>query len=86
MKLWYDSENSECSEVVNNWLAYKDGDQWTISVASPSSGAWTTYRNGQVHIYNSTNYGAEKPALYLKPEVKIISGEGTSSNPYILGM
>ena len=68
----------------NNWL-YKGTWYWTISPNSSNA-----YRVFDVNIggglYNSNalfRVGV-RPSLYLKSNVKVVSGSGTSSDPYTL--
>ena len=43
--------------------------------------------NGQIHGIGSSTYGmAIRPVLYLKPDINITGGSGTSTNPYTLGL
>ena len=43
--------------------------------------------NGQIHGIGSSTYGmAIRPVLYLKPDINITGGDGTSTNPYTLGL
>ena len=80
-------DNSTCKS--NDWLLYSSS-QWTIMPASKpaSSSAYDAFyfnstglvrRNGVARTY------AARPVLYLKSDVTIVGGEGTSSNPYTLG-
>ena len=78
----WDYSNAKCKN--NNWL-HKSSYYWTMSPLSGSS-------NGVFNVYSSGNaddsiaydaYGVV-PALYLKSNILIESGDGSSSNPYIL--
>ena len=79
----YSYDNSTCKS--NDWL-YLGSNEWTIM--PPSSIAFSAFRvhsNGYVG-YNNVFYPyAARPVLYLKSDVTIVGGEGTSSNPYQLG-
>lgn len=48
----------------------------------------TTVDNGgrAGYLQTNLNYMAVTPTLYLNSSIKIISGEGTSDNPYILSL
>ncbi len=67
----------------NNWM-YLDVDEWTISRRSD-------LQLPIFYISNSGLIGAEalryficiyRPSIYLKSEIKLISGSGTSTDPY----
>ena len=83
----YDYTNVNCK--INNWL-YTSTSYWTISSYSGNARAtFIVYSGGDI----TTSYSgigsalAEpvRPVIYLKSNVKITDGTGTSSNPYILG-
>ena len=76
--------NSNC--YGNDWL-YLGSNEWTIMpVSSYAYRAFIVYSSGTVsHNYNVFNTFAARPVLYLKSNVTIVGGEGTSSNPYTLG-
>ena len=70
-----------------DWLLYSSNYQWTISPYSSSAyGAFAVYSVGYV-IGNLDVYGARavRPVQYLRSEVTIVEGEGTTEKPYILG-
>lgn len=78
--------STEC--MTNNWLSINEGYQWTITPAGEP-----TYARGVFFIHNTDkvvhhhgvfNTDAVKPTVYLKTNVKIISGIGTQENPYEL--
>ena len=77
-------KNDECSQ--NNWLYKADGNWWTITPYSHTSNdVIGIYSNGTALNYLVYSGGcAVYPTVYLKSSVKIISGKGTSDNPYIL--
>ena len=81
-----DYSNTKCKN--NNWLS-DNGSLWyttlTAVFADPLS-VFITYGDNGVITVDSIQYPkATKPTLYLSPNVKIISGTGTSTDPYILG-
>ena len=90
-----DYENNACFKKDWLFLTGESGypSYWTITGYENSA-----YEAAVVCIFgtitymetSSSNYyiGPIKvrPAVYLKPEVKIISGEGSQTNPYILGI
>ena len=70
----------------NNWMQRSDN-TWYLSPVAHSIGAfnaWRVHGGGEVDIRNASyDYGVA-PAIYLKSNVLIESGNGTSGNPYIL--
>ena len=73
-----DNTTAKCKN--SNWISH----QWTWTI---NSYLFTTTIYGIVgYIESSSACGAAtiKPSVYLNPSVKIISGDGTSSNPYKL--
>ena len=76
---WIDSSYSECKN--NDWL-YIAWDQWTISPFANSSDWIFTVDCG----YDaSTPYPMTRPVVYLKSTIKITSGIGSFTDPFILG-
>ena len=60
---------------------------WTLSPSADSSYAslvWLVYGDGLVYRYSAAFGGAVFPTIYLKSNILIESGKGTSSDPYIL--
>ena len=80
----YDYNNTTCK--TNNWL-FKINEWLLPQYATFSSYALYVYSGGNVYNYvvNRSQNGA-RPVLYLKSNIKITGGDGTSSNPYILGL
>ena len=81
--------NSPCSE--NNWL-YKNGYEWTITQYTDTSSYASRIRvmiidtNGSISS-GILNYGSStRPVLYLDSSVYILDGDGSITNPYIIGM
>ena len=78
--------NTTCKN--NNWL-FKSNNEWILPQnANDSGGVFYFYSGGGV----SCNYRAGgwqfavRPDLYLKSSVQIIGGNGTSTEPYVLGI
>ncbi len=68
----------------NNWL-YKDAQYWTISPYS--SGAYRVFNvlnSGILGYYRALCREGVRPSLYLKSNVKIVSGLGTKDNMFKL--
>ncbi len=68
-----------------DWLLYDD--QITMTATKANYGSfWYIHSNGSLynslveHLYNV------RPSLYLKSDVRIVSGTGTETNPYLLEM
>ena len=82
----FDYDDTTCKN--NNWLFINNAYQWLLpQFASYSNFAFGVRPNGHVN-YNdvSGSQSGVRPVLYLKPDVKIIVGHGTSTDPYVLGM
>ena len=74
--------NAKCKN--NNWL-YKSSYYWTTSPRSGDSDiVFSVYSSGNADSYTAYNAYGVWPALYLKSNILIESGDGSSSNPYIL--
>ena len=80
----WDYSNGLCKN--DNWLFKLNVWYWTLSPSSSdSNGVFNVYRDGAVN--RSSVYDANRifPSVYLKSNIKILSGEGTKTDPYILG-
>ena len=96
----YASSESDCNTKIdksstykcknNNWMHYgstiSDSTWYLSPVASASvaSYVWNVYGNGLAGNNAASNANAVFPTIYLKSNVLIESGTGTSSDPYIL--
>ena len=70
----------------NAWLT-KGNDEWTITAYA--KGRYTVYKiygGAYISDNNAGNSGTFRPVLYLKSNVKYISGTGTKSDPYIIDL
>ena len=80
---WNGSSVIDCK--INDWLYDNSKDQWTLTpFSSPSNNVFFVNSNGYVYVNNASYRNAVSPALYLNSNVKIVSGEGTESNPFVL--
>ena len=81
---WNNTSYSDC--VNNDWL-YLGSNEWTITPYSGnSSNAFYVTSDGFIYS-NDTGFNiAIRPTLYLDSTVDISGGNGTSSNPYTLGI
>ena len=76
--------NTTCTS--NNWLYNIKVGEWILPQVGGNNGN-VFYVHSYSDVSNCTvnnNSLASRPVLYLKPEVMIESGDGTSSNPYKL--
>ena len=84
---WKNIEFADCKN--NSWL-YNTFYKWTITphIEDPNHIFFVSSDGnvGDGDAYNVTNLLRVLPSVYLKPEVKIISGTGESSNPYLLSL
>ena len=81
-----DQENfSSCSE--NDWLFNREH-QWTISPVVSTTNVVRRITNvgSFSSFYARTTGSGIRPVVYLKANIKIIEGDGSSSNPYILAL
>ena len=76
-----------------NWLYNLKENEWLLPQKSEfSADAYYIRNSGEVSNYSTSNNGVNKiqrlvrPTLYLKSEVQITEGDGTSSNPYKLSI
>ena len=85
------ADNGTCSS--NNWMLNTYSDCYTmtplIGKNIDASGLLMLISRGFTYFYH--HYGAYtsthiRPALYLKSDVKIISGEGSEENPFIISI
>ena len=94
----YSVLSSSCARTTNlssynkatcagqSWL-YGQGYEWTITpYSSGSSYVFYVYNNGILHYYSAVNGNAVRPVLYLDSSVYVIDGNGSISDPYIIGM
>ena len=82
---WDSSGYSDCKN--NDWMYNSNIWQWTMSPRADRSTFvfsvnYTGFVNGTYAYYAPF---AVRPVVYLKSTIKVISGSGTTSSPYILG-
>ena len=78
------SSGSPYNYMNKNWL-FSNGMEWTMSAYSSSNPLPVSYY-GYLRNYYSYNGYAARPVLYLKSNVYVVSGSGSESDPYIIGM
>ena len=71
----------------NSWLAISGGfAEWILPPYPSSSYHWNIRPDGVVGNYFGVNMSqGVRPAIYLTKTTRIISGNGSSSNPYVIG-
>ena len=81
---WYENNYTDCSN--NDWLNTSKH-QWTMSSrADISYGIFFVFYTGYVEPTNAyTPYGG-RPVVHLKSTIKVISGSGTTTSPFILSV
>ena len=84
---WYDTtcQNTDWLHYRNTASGYRkdDNTNYTLGVVYGYIVAYT--ESGQLYDdYSPSEYLSLKPSLYLKPTVKVTSGEGTYLHPYSL--
>lgn len=81
---WNELEYQDC--FSNNWL-YSGIDEWLLTpIINNNIYVSTIYNLGYISYAEVSTANAARPALYLKADVKIISGSGTKEEPFVLGM
>ena len=81
---WSDSSYSDCKN--NDWLYNSSTTQWTMSpLASSYRSVIAVYADGYVHRNIAIEAYATRPVVHLKSTIKVISGSGSSTDPFILG-
>ena len=80
-----DSYNT-ASCAGQSWL-YGQGYEWTITPSSSNTGyVFLVSNTGSVNDINAGNGYSARPVLYLDSSVYVIDGNGSQSDPYIIGM
>ena len=78
----WDYSNGLCK--TDNWLA-KNSRYWILSLSSGTSNSvFTVYGDGAVSANLACHSNSVYPSVYLKSNIKITSGTGEKTNPYIL--
>ena len=80
----YNYDNTTCKN--SNWM-FNGSYQWLLSPHSNNAhNAQIVYSVGGVYGDNASNIYAVRPVTYLKSNIVITGGSGTSSDPYTLDM
>ena len=89
-KALYNSSSSNDLRACNttNWLYNIKANEWVMpQLGSNIGNVFYIYSLGYMSNAGASSYTyATRPVLYLKPEVQIESGDGTSTNPYKLSL
>ena len=82
---WKDNSYSDCKN--NDWLYNSSTTQWTMSPrADYSYYVFRVDSTGHVTGYDAFYTFAGRPVVHLKSTIKVISGSGTTSSPFILSV
>ena len=82
---WNYSSYSDCKN--NDWLYNSSIYQWTIMPnASYSKTVFNVNTSGYVTSYGAYSSRGVRPVVHLKSNIKIVEGDGSSSNPYQLSL
>ena len=80
----WDGDTTNCRDT--SWLRNTSTTQWTITPrASNSYFVFDVGNTGYVRSNVVLNSRASRPVLFLKSNVQITGGDGSQSNPFILG-
>jgi len=81
----YNFANSDAI-TLTDWL-FSYGDEWTnIQSSNNSAQALSVYGTGLLLNVYAYDVAPFRPVVYLDSSVYIVSGDGTQTNPYIIGM
>ncbi len=83
----YNNDVSDC--YGNNWLYQAGAHQWLLTphaYETLSRGVFIIFNDGKIGNDGASSANTTHPSIYLKQNVKIISGNGTESSPYELIM
>ena len=93
----YSVLSSSCARTTNlssyntstcageSWL-YGEGYEWTLTPNSVISEVFYLLSNGNLSKIHANDGSLVRPVLYLDSSVYVIDGNGTISDPYIIGM
>jgi len=71
------------SYVGSNWM-YSQGYEWTVTKSG--SNILVINSQGRLYNYSAVSGASVRPVVYLDSSVYLTSGDGTITNPYIVGM
>ena len=77
-------DGNNCKLNKDSWLSLDDNSyMWTINKQNDLNNVLSF--NSNVSVSNANSSGSIHPVFYLKDSVTIIRGDGSSSNPYVIG-
>ena len=80
------SSYNTASCAGQSWF-YGQGYEWTITPPSSSSrNVFNVNSGGNLNDYSANRGNSARPVLYLDSSVYVIDGNGSQSDPYIIGM
>ena len=82
LRSWSEEISLEC--VENDWLYEKGITQWTINPRLTDGTMFVNYDGCVSYVTPPISQLSVKPVLYLKSNVKITNGNGTTDNPFTL--
>ena len=87
----YDASNNNFDNITckkNNWMHHASATDWMLSPIASSEDAGSVWLvgDGLVNYDFAVRALSVFPSVYLNTDVKITSGSGTSSDPYILSV
>ena len=81
----YNWDSSDFSDCKNNDWIFNSSNQWTITPrVSYSYYVFNLRSAGYVSSNDASDATGVRPVVFLKSSIKIVDGDGSSSNPYIL--
>ena len=81
----YNWNSSSVSDCKNNDYLYKSSyTQWTLATLSSLNFSVFRVTSGIVHYDNASYANGVRPVVFLKSNISIASGTGTSFDPYQL--
>ena len=91
VKLLYELNDDASKDIracnQTNWLYNIKTYEWLLPHFVGDSRAFFVGNTGYIYInYIKSNQMAVRPTLYLKPNVQIMDGDGTSTNPYVFAL
>ncbi len=90
LHLWYTDGNGNAKDCYgSDWLYNSNMWQCTLTPqadASLSRNVFGVNSYGRVDSHTASDAGRVRPVVYLSPSVVVQSGDGSSSNPFILGL
>ena len=82
---WHSSGYADC--YSNDWLLNTSTEQWTMSpLAAYGYLVFRVIRDGGVYWASADVASAGRPVVHLKSTIKVISGSGTTTSPFILSV